>query len=82
VPFDWDEEGVQNFLSDPEVPPIIQEAGHKSKLSRRSSAASTTPSARPRIGPLEAAGLRAHRLSDRSNTCTDKREKEGIDESR
>ncbi len=31
VLFDWDEEGFQNFLSDPEVPPIIKEAGHKSK---------------------------------------------------
>jgi quinol monooxygenase YgiN len=31
VLFDWDDEGFQNFLSDPEVPPIIQEAGHKSK---------------------------------------------------
>jgi hypothetical protein len=31
VLFDWDEEGFQSFLSDPEVPPIIQEAGHKSK---------------------------------------------------
>jgi hypothetical protein len=31
VLFDWDEEGFQNFLSDPEVPAIIQEAGHKSK---------------------------------------------------
>ena len=31
VLFDWDEEGFQNFLSDPEVPPIIQEAGHKSR---------------------------------------------------
>jgi hypothetical protein len=27
VLFDWDEEGFQNFLSDPEVPPIMQEAG-------------------------------------------------------
>jgi len=27
VVFDWDEEGWQNFLSDPEVPPIFQEAG-------------------------------------------------------
>jgi hypothetical protein len=25
--FDWDQEGWQNFLSDPEVPPIMQEAG-------------------------------------------------------
>ena len=31
VLFDWDAEGFQGFLSDPEVPPIIQEAGHKSK---------------------------------------------------
>jgi hypothetical protein len=31
VLFDWDEEGVQNFVSDPEAPPIIQEAGHKSR---------------------------------------------------
>jgi hypothetical protein len=27
VLFDWDEEGYQNLLSDPEVPPIFQEAG-------------------------------------------------------
>jgi len=27
VVFDWDEEGWQNFLSDPEVPSIFQEAG-------------------------------------------------------
>jgi hypothetical protein len=31
VLFDWDEGGFQNFLSDPEVPPIIQEAGHKGR---------------------------------------------------
>ena len=31
VIFDWDEEGFQNFLSDPEVKPIVQEAGHKSR---------------------------------------------------
>ena len=29
VIFDWDEEGWQSFVSDPEVPPIIKEAGHK-----------------------------------------------------
>jgi hypothetical protein len=29
VLFDWDAEGFQNFASDPEVPPIMQEAGHK-----------------------------------------------------
>jgi len=27
--FDWDQEGFQSFVSDPEVPPILQEAGHK-----------------------------------------------------
>jgi hypothetical protein len=31
VLFDWDEEGFQNFLSDPEVPPIMQEGGHKGR---------------------------------------------------
>jgi hypothetical protein len=31
VLFDWDEAGFQEFLADPEVPPIIQEAGHKSR---------------------------------------------------
>jgi hypothetical protein len=29
VVFDWDEEGWQSFVSDPEVPPIMKEAGHK-----------------------------------------------------
>ena len=29
--FDWDEEGWQAFVSDPEVPPIMKTAGHKSK---------------------------------------------------
>lgn len=31
VLFDWDEEGFKSFLSDPEVPPIIKEAGHVGK---------------------------------------------------
>ena len=31
VLFDWDEAGWQSFVSDPEVPPIMQEAGHKSR---------------------------------------------------
>jgi hypothetical protein len=31
VLFDWDEQGFQDFLADPDVPPIIQEAGHKSR---------------------------------------------------
>jgi hypothetical protein len=31
VIFDWDADGWQSFVSDPEVPPIMQQAGHKSK---------------------------------------------------
>ena len=31
VLFDWDADGWQSFVSDPEVPPIMQEAGHKGK---------------------------------------------------
>jgi quinol monooxygenase YgiN len=31
VIFDWDVEGFKNFLSDPAVPAIIQEAGHVGK---------------------------------------------------
>jgi len=29
--FDWTPEGWQSFVSDPDVPPILKEAGHKSK---------------------------------------------------
>jgi hypothetical protein len=31
VIFDWDEQGWQRFVSDPEVPLIMKEAGHKSR---------------------------------------------------
>ena len=31
VLFDWDEQGWQSFVSDPEVPAIMKEAGHKSR---------------------------------------------------
>src|SRR3954447_19781067 len=31
VLFDWDEAGWQSFVSDPDVPAILQEAGHKGK---------------------------------------------------
>ena len=31
VVFDWDAEGWGSFASDPEVPGIMQEAGHKGK---------------------------------------------------
>ena len=29
--FDWDEQGWQSFVSDSEVPPIMKEAGHRSR---------------------------------------------------
>lgn len=29
--FDWDDKGWQSFVSDPEVPPIMKEAGGKGK---------------------------------------------------
>jgi hypothetical protein len=31
VVFDWDATGWQSFVSDPEVPAIMREAGHKGK---------------------------------------------------
>jgi quinol monooxygenase YgiN len=31
VLFDWDQAGWQSFVSDPDVPAILQEAGHKGK---------------------------------------------------
>ena len=31
VIFDWDEQGWKNFVSDPEVPAVMKEAGHKEK---------------------------------------------------
>jgi hypothetical protein len=31
VLFDWNAEGWQNFVSDPDVPAILQEAGHKGR---------------------------------------------------
>jgi len=31
VIFDWDVEGWQSFASDPDVPAIMQEAGHKGR---------------------------------------------------
>jgi hypothetical protein len=29
--FDWNEQGWESFISDPEVPPILQRAGHKGR---------------------------------------------------
>lgn len=31
VIFDWDQQGWQRFASDPEVPPMLKQAGHTSK---------------------------------------------------
>ena len=31
VIFDWDEEGWKSFVSDPTVPPVMKEAGHKTR---------------------------------------------------
>ena len=31
VIFDWDEQGWQSFVSDPAVPPIMKQAGHKTR---------------------------------------------------
>ncbi|MCG6873619.1 MAG: hypothetical protein LJE97_00865 [Betaproteobacteria bacterium] len=31
VIFDWDAEGWKSFVTDPEVPPILKEAGHVGK---------------------------------------------------
>ena len=48
VLFDCDEEGWQSFVSDSEVPPIMQEAGQKVGPEGRSSTASSTPRTSPR----------------------------------
>ncbi len=31
VVFDWDDKGWESFVSDPSVPPIMKDAGHKSR---------------------------------------------------
>ena len=31
VLFDWDEQGWQSFVADPDVPPIMKQAGHKTR---------------------------------------------------
>jgi hypothetical protein len=46
VIFDWDEAGFKSFLSDPEVPAIIKEAGQSVSPRRRRSAAGTAPKRR------------------------------------
>jgi hypothetical protein len=50
VLFEWNEEGWADFVSDPEVPPILKEAGHlSSRTSTPRSACRTVPP--PRAGP-------------------------------
>ena len=34
VAFDWDEQGWQSFVSDPDVPPLLATAGVKGRLQR------------------------------------------------
>jgi hypothetical protein len=58
VLYDWDEEGLQNFLSDPEVPSIVQEAGYKGRLQPAEFGGQYDPWPQARIGPREAAGLK------------------------
>jgi hypothetical protein len=41
--FDWDEQGWTSFVTDPEVPPILKDAGHLSK-----------PQAAPSVGAFGA----------------------------
>ena len=43
VLFDWDEQGWTSFVTDPEVPPILKDAGHLSK-----------PQAAPFVGTFDA----------------------------
>ena len=62
VIFDWDADGWQNFVSDPEVPAIMQEAGHKGKPQAAEFGGQYDSCPRPRIGPLEAS--RAVGVSD------------------
>ena len=70
VIFDWDEEGWNNFTSDPDVPGIFQKAGFVGgPPSRRSSFAITRRSRRPQSAPQtetrRVAGLRSVVPSDR-----------------
>ena len=49
--FDWDEQGWQSFVSDPEVPPIMKEAGSQVQAGGRpSSPATARPDQRRLLG--------------------------------
>ena len=55
VLFDWDAEGWQNFISDPEVPAILQAAGHARDHRSRSPPANSTASTIRGAGPPKGA---------------------------
>jgi hypothetical protein len=62
VIFDWDEQGFKNFVSDPEVPAILKEAGHVGKPQAAVLGGKFRPSARtPGAAPASSAALFAHR---------------------
>ena len=68
VIFDWDAEGWQSFVSDPEVPPIMKEAGHKGKpQAGGSSSATATPDRRARTAQGTPATRRAFRAATRDD---------------
>ena len=62
--FDWDLEGWGNFASDPEVPAIMQEAGHKGRPQVGSSSAGSRrePASRRTMGARAGARARSSRL--------------------
>jgi hypothetical protein len=58
--FDWDEKGWASFVSDPEVPPIMKEAGHQGRPQVATSpdtAARRLPCASDPPGQARPAGL-------------------------
>ena len=42
VVFDWDDAGWQTFVTDPEVPPVMKDAGHLGKPQSRSRSTART----------------------------------------
>ena len=49
VVFDWDQDGWQSFVSDPEVPAIMKEAGHKGRPQAAQFAGRWTPERRSAV---------------------------------
>ena len=64
--FDWDAEGWKNFVSDPEVPAILQEAGHvgKPQAAMLAGAATTPEHARGAPSLPPASGFRKPRTGE------------------